>query len=83
MENSDVRGQISRKLHVGFPPNVVCKTSKILSNNFQWCFQLVTLYIWTELHLSDKKYHKNRIFSCFFNFEPPYLIRMLTNYYEI
>ena len=42
--NSDVRGQIYRKPHVGFPPNLVCKTSKILSSNFQYFFQLVTLY---------------------------------------
>ena len=26
IKNSDVWGQISRKLHVGFPRNVVCKT---------------------------------------------------------
>ena len=35
IENSNVWGQISWKLYVGFPPNVVCKTLKILSNNFQ------------------------------------------------
>ena len=33
-ENRDVSGQIDRKLDVGFSPNVVCKTSKILRNNF-------------------------------------------------
>ena len=43
---NDVWGQISRKLHYRFLPNVVCKTTKIPSNNLESSsLPLVTLYI--------------------------------------
>ena len=33
IENIDIWGEISRKLHVGFPPNAVYKTLKILTTS--------------------------------------------------